>query len=53
MIEDCAIGEATYVYNDLDASNDNVEESVTLNVSSSDLRIYEELAWYVSAKQLV
>ena len=53
MIEDCAIGEATYVYNDLDASNDNVEESVTLNVSSSDLRIYEELAWYVSAKQQV
>lgn len=52
-IEDCAIGEATYVYNDLDASNDNLEESVSLNVSSSDLRIYEELAWYVSAKQQV
>lgn len=52
-IEDCAIGEATYVYNDLDASNDNLEESVALTVSSADLRIYEELAWYVSAKQLV
>lgn len=52
-IEDCCIGEATYLYNHLDASNDNVEESVALTVSSADLRIYEELAWYVSAKQQV
>lgn len=52
-IEGCALGEATYVYNDLDASNDNLEESVALTVSSADLRIYEELAWYVSAKQQV
>lgn len=52
-IEGCAIGEATYVYDDLDASNDYLEESVALTVSSTDLRIYEELAWYVSAKQQV
>lgn len=52
-IEDCCIGEATYVFYDLDASQDNIKESVTLTVSSADLRIYEELAWYVSAKQKV
>ena len=52
-IEDCTIGEAIYVYNDLDTSNDNIEESVVLTVSSTDLRIYEELAWYISAKQQV
>ena len=52
-IEDCAIGKATYVYNDWNANNDNLEESVALTVSSADLRIYEELAWYVSAKRQV
>ena len=52
-IEGCSIGEATYVYSDLNASNDTLEDNIALTVSSTDLRIYEELAWYVSAKQQV
>ena len=52
-IEGCSIGEATYVYSDLNASNDTLEDNIALTVSSTDLRIYEELAWYVSANQQV
>lgn len=52
-IEGCSIGGATYVYSDLNASNDTLEDNIALTVSSTDLRIYEELAWYVSSNQQV
>lgn len=52
-IEGCDIGETTYVYSELNASNDTIEDNIALIVSSTDLRIYEELAWYVSANQQV
>lgn len=52
-IEDCTIGEKIYSYNGFDDSDDNIKENLTLSVSSTDLRIYEELAWYVSVGQQV
>lgn len=52
-IEDCIIGKTTYVYNDLGVNNDTIKESVVLTVSGTDLRIYEELAWYLSAERQV
>ena len=52
-IEGCSIGEATYVYSDLNASNDTLEDNIALTVSSTDLRIYKELAWCVSSNQQV
>lgn len=52
-IEDCSIGKATYFYPSQEVGDDTIEESVVLSVSSKDLRIYEELAWYVSANRKV
>lgn len=52
-IEGCTIGEKKYTYQALDTTDDDIRDNLTLSVSSTDLGIYEELAWYVSVNQQV
>lgn len=52
-IEGCTIGERIFSYQELDDTKDAIKEELKLSVSSIDLRIYEELAWYVSVNQQV
>lgn len=52
-IEGCSIGEGTFTYQGLGDVEDDITKSIRLCVSSIDLRIYEELAWYVSVNKRV
>lgn len=52
-IEGCTIGERIFSYQGLDDTKEAIKEELKLSVSSIDLRIYEELAWYVSVNQQV
>lgn len=52
-IDTCEIGSINMSLADYDVYSGSHEDSFVLNVSKEDLRIYEELAWYQSAKQKV
>lgn len=52
-VESCQIGGQTYSMSNYDVREGSFDETFNLDVSKEDLRIYEELAWYLSANKKV